>query len=153
MDVAVAVQDDEAIVSVRDQGVGIPAEKQARIFQRFYRAHTGTPYDYGGMGVGLYIAKEIVRAPRRQDVVRERGGQGQHLLLRTAAGVGTRQVDARPAVHSRGGGRRSCRPRAGRPNPPPQPVCTNAIGTGADARPHANRFHCQLPRTVQIVYH
>ena len=40
--------------------MGIPAEKQGRIFQRFYRAHTGTPYDYGGMGVGLYISKEIV---------------------------------------------------------------------------------------------
>jgi signal transduction histidine kinase len=49
----------EAIVTVHDHGVGIPADRQARIGQRFYRAHTGTPYDYGGMGVGLYIAKEI----------------------------------------------------------------------------------------------
>ena len=45
---------------MRDHGVGIPLEKQERIFERFYRAHTGTPYDYGGMGVGLCIAKEIV---------------------------------------------------------------------------------------------
>jgi len=60
MDVEVAVRDREAVVSVRDYGVGIPEEKQARIFERFYRAHTGTPYDYGGMGVGLYISREIV---------------------------------------------------------------------------------------------
>ncbi len=52
--------DHEAVLSVRDHGVGIPADRQARIFQRFYRAHTGTPYDYGGMGVGLYISREIV---------------------------------------------------------------------------------------------
>ncbi len=51
----------EAVVSVRDHGVGIPREKQAGIFGRFYRAHVGTPHDYGGMGVGLYIAREIIQ--------------------------------------------------------------------------------------------
>ena len=50
----------EATVSVRDWGVGIPKTKQRRVFERFYRAHTGSPHDYGGMGVGLYIANEIV---------------------------------------------------------------------------------------------
>ncbi len=60
IDLAVAVQDGEAVVSVTDFGVAIPEEKQGRIFQRFYRAHAGTPYDYGGMGVGLYISREIV---------------------------------------------------------------------------------------------
>ena len=61
VDVAVVVEGNEAIVSVADRGVGIPVEKQGRIFERFYRAHTNTPYDYGGMGVGLFIASEIVR--------------------------------------------------------------------------------------------
>ncbi|MHB8993407.1 MAG: sensor histidine kinase, partial [Chloroflexota bacterium] len=60
IEVGVVVRDREAIVSVRDHGVAIPREKQGRIFQRFYRAHTGTPHDYGGMGVGLYISREIV---------------------------------------------------------------------------------------------
>jgi signal transduction histidine kinase len=41
--------------------VGIPKDKQAKIFERFYRAHTDTPYDYGGLGVGLYICREIVK--------------------------------------------------------------------------------------------
>ncbi|HEX2922833.1 MAG TPA: ATP-binding protein [Chloroflexota bacterium] len=59
---AVTVEHDEALVSAADQGVGIPREKQSRIFQRFYRAHTGTCFDYGGMGVGLYLAREIVSA-------------------------------------------------------------------------------------------
>ena len=30
------------------------------VFQRFYRAHAGSPHDYGGMGVGLYISHEII---------------------------------------------------------------------------------------------
>lgn len=50
----------EAVVSVADPGVGIPEGKQEHIFERFYRAHTGTPHDYGGMGVALYIAHEVV---------------------------------------------------------------------------------------------
>jgi signal transduction histidine kinase len=61
IDVALVVREGEAVVSVRDRGVGIPKDKQAHIFERFYRAHTGTPYDYGGMGVGLYISSEVVR--------------------------------------------------------------------------------------------
>lgn len=60
IEVSVRVDDHEAVVCVRDRGVGIPREKQERIFQRFYRAHTDTPHDYGGMGVGLYIAREII---------------------------------------------------------------------------------------------
>jgi signal transduction histidine kinase len=50
----------EVTVAVRDQGVGIPPERQAHLFERFYRAHAGTPQDYGGFGVGLDLAREIV---------------------------------------------------------------------------------------------
>ena len=60
VDVAVAIRDGEAVVSVRDHGVGIPKDRQARIFERFYRAHTGTPHDYGGIGIGLHLTKEII---------------------------------------------------------------------------------------------
>jgi signal transduction histidine kinase len=51
----------EARASVRDHGVGIPAQRQGGIFRLFYRAHTDTPHDYGGMGVGLYMAKELIK--------------------------------------------------------------------------------------------
>ncbi|MDB4937367.1 MAG: hypothetical protein JWP87_4339 [Labilithrix sp.] len=61
IEVSVAAKEHAAVVCVRDHGVGIPRDKQDRIFERFYRAHTDTPHDYGGMGVGLYISREIVR--------------------------------------------------------------------------------------------
>jgi two-component system sensor histidine kinase VicK len=51
----------EAGASVRDHGVGIPAQRQGGIFRLFYRAHTDTPHDYGGMGVGLYMAQELIK--------------------------------------------------------------------------------------------
>ncbi|HEY7957638.1 MAG TPA: ATP-binding protein [Polyangia bacterium] len=60
IEVSLTRSDDRALVRVRDYGVGIPPEAQGRIFERFYRAHTDTQYDYGGMGVGLYLSREIV---------------------------------------------------------------------------------------------
>lgn len=56
----VEATDAEVSVAVRDQGVGIPAERQDHVFERFYRAHAGTPQDYGGLGLGLDLAREIV---------------------------------------------------------------------------------------------
>jgi PAS domain S-box-containing protein len=56
----VGAADGEARISVADRGVGIPAERQAQLFQRYYRAHAGTPQDYGGLGLGLEMAREVV---------------------------------------------------------------------------------------------
>jgi two-component system, OmpR family, phosphate regulon sensor histidine kinase PhoR len=52
---------DKAIVSVTDHGVGISGSRQVNVFERFYRAHIGTSQDYGGLGVGLYISRELIR--------------------------------------------------------------------------------------------
>jgi PAS domain S-box-containing protein len=58
--VSVARRDGAAVLSVEDHGVGIPAERQARIFERYYRAHAGMADDYGGLGVGLDMSRETV---------------------------------------------------------------------------------------------
>lgn len=50
----------EMMVSVEDHGIGVPREKQDRLFEQFYQAHAGTPHDYGGMGIGLYLSRELV---------------------------------------------------------------------------------------------
>lgn len=50
----------KAVVVVLDQGMGIPSDKIAHIFDRFYQAHSTERYGYGGMGLGLYILREIV---------------------------------------------------------------------------------------------
>ncbi len=50
-----------AQVSVEDHGLGIPPERQAHIFERYYRAHAGTADDYGGLGLGLEMSREIVQ--------------------------------------------------------------------------------------------
>lgn len=50
---------DEVVISVRDTGIGIPAEELPRIFERFYKARGSRS---GGAGLGLAIAKHIVQA-------------------------------------------------------------------------------------------
>jgi len=66
----------EARTSVRDSGVGIPTQKQGGIFRLFYRAHTDTPHDYGGMGVGLYMAKELIKRQGGRIWFESREGEG-----------------------------------------------------------------------------
>jgi signal transduction histidine kinase len=49
-------------VSVMDGGIGIPADKISKIFDRFYQADSSTTRDYGGTGLGLAVAKDITEA-------------------------------------------------------------------------------------------
>jgi signal transduction histidine kinase len=49
-----------ALLSVRDQGIGVPAEQQGRIFDRFERAVPAR--NYGGLGLGLYITRRVAEA-------------------------------------------------------------------------------------------
>jgi signal transduction histidine kinase len=47
-------------ISIQDQGVGIPLEQRDQIFERFYQAHGGLLPAVAGMGLGLYISRQIV---------------------------------------------------------------------------------------------
>lgn len=51
---------DRVLISVKDYGIGIARADQERIFERFERAASSR--SYGGMGLGLYIVRELVRA-------------------------------------------------------------------------------------------
>lgn len=58
--IAIAAQDDQACVSIQDEGIGIPADALPRLFQRFYRAPNSSASTITGFGIGLYVVKEIV---------------------------------------------------------------------------------------------
>ena len=66
--------EDRVVIAVRDTGVGIATEEQARIFERFYKADRAR--SSGGTGLGLAIAKHIVQAHRGQIWVESAEGRG-----------------------------------------------------------------------------
>jgi signal transduction histidine kinase len=47
---------------VRDEGLGIPAAQQARLFTKFFRVDTPKTRSIGGTGLGLALSREIVQA-------------------------------------------------------------------------------------------
>jgi PAS domain S-box-containing protein len=67
---------DRAFVSVADSGIGIAAEEQARLFERFYRASSATERAIPGTGLGLAIAKAIVDAHNGEIHVESEVGRG-----------------------------------------------------------------------------
>lgn len=50
------------IVSIQDNGVGIPKAQQKQVFEKFFRANNALRYKTQGTGLGLYIAKAIIEA-------------------------------------------------------------------------------------------
>jgi two-component system sensor histidine kinase CpxA len=52
---------DEAIISIRDHGPGVPEQELANIFRPFYRVTDTRSHDSGGVGLGLAIAERVVR--------------------------------------------------------------------------------------------
>jgi PAS domain S-box-containing protein len=52
---------NEARVSVKDAGIGIPKDEQGKLFQRFFRAANATTRNYAGLGIGLFVSHEIVQ--------------------------------------------------------------------------------------------
>jgi signal transduction histidine kinase len=71
---SVTVDDSHAYLSVKDHGIGIAKEDQSRIFDRFERA--ASPRHFGGLGLGLYIASQIVKLHHGEISVQSDAGAG-----------------------------------------------------------------------------
>jgi two-component system sensor histidine kinase VicK len=76
--ISVSVEEDHSmiLVSVADQGIGIPQDEIGLIFDRFYRVQNSRSYETGGSGLGLAICRGIVEAHGGQIWVESDTGKG-----------------------------------------------------------------------------
>jgi PAS domain S-box-containing protein len=92
---------DQIEVMVEDEGIGIPAADRERVFERFMQGETGDRRRFGGIGLGLYIVRQLARAQGGEVVATSRPGGGtiMRLRLRRADPAGAPEGgEARPAA-------------------------------------------------------
>jgi PAS domain S-box-containing protein len=66
----------DVLITVADQGLGIPLEEQAHIFDQFYRVDNALTRRTQGSGLGLYLAKAVIEAHHGRIWVESKPGQG-----------------------------------------------------------------------------
>ncbi len=91
IEVALTVHEDEGEVevSVCDPGIGIPEEDLPHVFERFRRARNAVGQGRApGLGLGLYIAREIVRLHGGRMMAESREGEGTRVAFRLPLGRG-----------------------------------------------------------------
>ena len=79
IDLKLQLRPDDVLLTVRDHGPGIPADDRDRVFGRF--EHARGMRDWGGMGLGLYAARQIVETHRGTIVAQEAPGGGALLVV------------------------------------------------------------------------
>ena len=67
---------DYVIISIEDEGIGIPLEEQPKLFERFYRVRSPEAEDIHGTGLGLSIVKSVIEKHKGRVWVRSYPGKG-----------------------------------------------------------------------------
>jgi signal transduction histidine kinase len=72
---------NELLIKVKDHGIGIPPEKQASIFTKFYRVEESS-LKFQGLGIGLYICAEIIKKHQGNFGVESEAGKGSEFYFK-----------------------------------------------------------------------
>ncbi len=81
VDIAVEEEKDFYRIIVADTGIGIPSEQQSQLFEKFFRASNARKTDIEGTGLGLFIAKAIVKEHGGEISFTSKEGQGTTFVI------------------------------------------------------------------------
>ena len=81
IEIEIAVQEGQVIMTVRDDGIGIPADDLAHIFEKFYRVKGPETDGIAGSGLGLSLVKSIVEKHNGRIWVRSEAGVGSAFTI------------------------------------------------------------------------
>lgn len=81
LEVRTSREDDFAVVSIKDHGMGIARDQLDKLFEKFYRVPTGDVHDTKGSGLGLSIVKHIVDAHHGKVIVNSKPGEGSEFKV------------------------------------------------------------------------
>ena len=80
-------EDDDLIICVRDEGIGIPANMLPQVFDMFMQVEQGRARSHGGLGIGLTLVKSMVQMHGGQVVAKSTGpGKGSEFVVRLPIG-------------------------------------------------------------------
>ena len=74
--VSVAIQGNEVICTVEDFGIGIEDEDHSKVFERFFRSQKSVATLFPGLGIGLYISAEFIRAHQGRIWIESKADKG-----------------------------------------------------------------------------
>jgi PAS domain S-box-containing protein len=97
--VTLGVRGDFALLSVADEGIGIPRDQQEQLFERYFRARNVSVTSYGGLGLGLYISRDIVERHGGRIWVESEVGRGAtfHVALPLLSAASPTPPEPRPS--------------------------------------------------------
>ena len=94
--VSVELRDSQVVTSVSDRGIGIPSDELAQVFERFHRGRQVSSTNYGGLGLGLYITKQIVERHSGSIWVESKEGSGTTFYFSLPVAPVTTPTDNQP---------------------------------------------------------
>ena len=87
VELRVAAEGENARLTVRDTGIGIPSEHQGRVFERFYRVDKSHSKESGGTGLGLSIVKHAAAYHHGTVTLKSEVGRGTEITVRLPRGT------------------------------------------------------------------
>ncbi|MFH0887914.1 MAG: ATP-binding protein [Planctomycetota bacterium] len=82
IEISVTSEAGNVIISVEDNGIGIPEEDLSRVFERFYRVDKSRSREMGGTGLGLSIVKHIIQTLKGEVSVTSKPNQGSTFTIK-----------------------------------------------------------------------